>query len=137
MDLSASEGFMIGSKPPFPYYSSVMLAFESGFDASIFWTWCFKTTLLLVFGFHDYSFVTAVLFVTYSLHGVYPAAVKFISFSVSVGICDVGTTSSFVEFEFSKLTAVSLSGTAGFFATRQLGSHNHIAALLLKQEGCT
>ena len=91
----------------------VMLAFDSGFDVSIFWTWCFKTTLLLVFGFS--SFVTADLFVTYSSHGACPAAVNLISFSVSVSICAVATTSSFVDFGFSKLTGVSLSGTAVFF----------------------
>ena len=91
----------------------VMLAFDYGFDVSIFWTWCFKTTLLLVFGFDNSSFVTADLFVTYSSHGACPAAVNLFSFSVSVSICAVSTTSSFVEFGFSKLTGVSLSGTAG------------------------
>ena len=118
---------------------SVMLAFYSGFDVSIFWTWCFKPTLLLVFGFDYSSFVTAVLFVTYSSHGVCPAAVNLISFSVSVRICAVGTTSSFVELGFSTgVTLVShFREPRGFLATRHLGSHNHIAALLLKQEGCT
>ena len=98
-----------------------MLAFDSGFDTSIFWTWCFKTTLLLVYGFEVSSFVTAVSFVTYSSHDVCPAAVNLISFSVTVGICDVGTTSFFCRIWFFKLTAVSLSGTAGVFRHSAFG----------------